>query len=104
MAIKSRKELAEYIKADRQRYGYSLKSYIIGRIFSSENSRAIRLLNALRVTEYWHYRRNTNIYCKIRYAISKLIYSRLACKYDTYIAINTCGPGLWMPHMGGGNC
>lgn len=104
MAIKSKKELSEYIKADRQRYGYSLKSYIVGLIFSGEGSHAIRLLTALRTTEYWHYRRNTNIYCKVRYAISKLIYQRLEFKYDTHITINTCGPGLWMPHLGGGNC
>ncbi len=94
MAIKSRTELTEYINADRQRYGYTLKRYIIGRIFSGEGSHAVRPLTALRKTEFWHYRRNFNIYCKIRYAISKFLYNRLEFKYDTHITINTCGPSL----------
>lgn len=99
--IKTKKELLEYIKADRLRYSYSYISYIKGLFLCTDRSHALRLLKWLRYTEYYYNNRDKNLFFKFQYFCHMLIYSRLQYKYDTHIELNVCGPGLWMPHLGG---
>lgn len=99
--ITTRKELKEAISLDRTRYNYSLKSYIIGLILKRDSSHAVRLLTALRKTEYYYNNKGKGLWNKVMYAIYKVKYSRLQNKYDTYIFLNCVKPGLWIPHMGG---
>lgn len=35
------------------------------------------------------------------YILFYVKYCRLQNLYDTYIALNCCSPGLWIPHLGG---
>lgn len=99
--ITTRKELKEAISLDRKRYNYSLKRYIMGRILESDSSHAIKLLTTLRKTEYYYNNRSRGMFYKIMSTLFRIKYSRLQYKYDTYIGLNCCKPGLWIPHVGG---
>lgn len=101
MNINTRKDLRKWIEYDRRRYNYTIMSYIKGLILSNDNSHAIRLLKRLRITEFYCNNKNKGIWYRLLFAINKVLYCRLQFRYDTYIGINTCGPGLWIPHMGG---
>ena len=99
--ITSRKELFEAILLDRKRYNYSLKSYLKGMVTNLDSYRAVRLLTELRKTEFYYNNRNKGLFHKFLYTFHYIKYSRLQCKYDTYIFLNCCKPGLWIPHVGG---
>lgn len=99
--ITTLKEFRTYIKADRKRYNYTLKKYIVGKLFFLEYSRAIHLLFHLRLCEYAKNCRNRSFLHTLFYLITRWNYQRIQLKYNTYISLNTCGPGLYMPHLGG---
>lgn len=101
--ITTLKEFRTYIKADRKRYNYTLKKYIVGKLFFLEYSRAIHLLFHLRLCEYAKNCRNRSFLHTLFYLITRWNYQRIQLKYNTYISLNTCGPGLYMPHLGGIN-
>lgn len=99
--ITTLKELRTYIKADRERYGYTLRKYIIGKLFFMEYSRAIHLLYNLRLCEYAKNCSRKSPLHTLFYLIIRWNYQRLQLKYNTFISLNTCGYGLYIPHLGG---
>ena len=99
--ITNRKLLKEYIYLDRKRYNYSLSNYIRSTLLFQDRAHAIRLLRRLRITEYL-FSKKENPFFFVLYLFSYLRYNYLQYKYDTYVGLNMVGPGLWIPHMGGG--
>lgn len=98
--ITTKHKLREAISLYRKRYGNSIKNYIKGLILKSDASHAIRLLTILRKTEYYFNNKDRNVFYKILHMLYYIKYHRIQYKYDTYIAINCCKPGLWIPHVG----
>ena len=96
--ISSKKELKEYIRQDRKMNGFSEKRRLFDVLKEWLFPNSITVLRYMRLLEYY-----TNVksfgssilrllyYYKYRNASRKLGYS---------IAINTCGPGLSLPHYG----
>ena len=84
--INSRKDLENYIRADRQRNIGSIGflKYRLGLFMKSESCIAFHYLTALR-----------HCYWKIRL-------SRRGGKYQIAIGLNMVGPGLRIPHSRGG--
>lgn len=84
--INSRKDLENYIRADRQRNIGSIGflKYRLGLFMKSESCIAFHYLTALRHCEYYH-----NL-------------SRRGGKYQIAIGLNMVGPGLRIPHSRGG--
>lgn len=99
--IKTKSDLREAITKDRLRYNYSYKRYIIGLIRKRDTSHALRLLYYLRKCEYTYNNRSSSLFMKLSYMYYSFRYTRLEFYYDTHIAMNVVGPGLWIPHMGG---
>lgn len=99
--ITSLEELKAYVKADRKRYNYTWKKYIIGRFFFLEYSRVIHLLYYLRLCEYAKNCSKRSPIHMLLYVVIRWNYQRLQLKYNSYISLNTCGPGLYIPHLGG---
>jgi len=98
----SKKELRNYISRDRNRYNYTLRSYIKGLFFNEEGSQALRLLKAYRECRYAYKRRSKTILHKFIFFAKLWYFNHLQFKYDTYISIDSeIGPGLWIPHLGG---
>lgn len=98
--IKTHKDLTFYINKDRERYNYSFFSYLKGLLYKQDTSHALRLLYYLRKSEFY-YNNQSTIINKALFKLYYLFYCRLEFKYDTHIALNCCGFGLWIPHMGG---
>ncbi len=104
--ILTKTDLANAIFMDRKRYNCTKFSYYMGLLYHRDDAHAIRLLETLRKTEFY---RNNSLnnnclfrgYYKIMFNLYNLLYCRLQFKYDTYIGLNCCEPGLWIPHMGG---
>lgn len=104
--IKTRKELKEYIKADqhRNRIGKSYKTVafllsILG--FESEGYSVRKYLLHLRKLEYYTNNKSLLYYWYL------FLHKRDCCKYGIYIAPNTVGKGIYIPHVKGGiyiNC
>lgn len=99
--IRTKKELEDYILQDRSRYGCSRKSRLLNTLLYREQSKILRLLEQLRKCEYAHYCRNKSLWHKVNYYIQLRKYNKIQFETDTYIGLNMCGPGLWLPHMGG---
>lgn len=83
LMIKTRKELKEYIKLDRQNNFYH------------KHSLELKYLKILRHAEY-HF----NLNHRIRYAIWHLKLHIISNKYLTYIPINVFDSGLSISHLG----
>lgn len=63
------------------------------------NYHALKYLKALRRLEYLTNIKK-NIFQKIEYFYAFWNYKRLCFRYKMKIGINTCGPGLYIPHIG----
>ena len=81
--IKTKKELKEYLVADRANN------------FLTKHSSTLSYLKILRNTEY-HFNANH----KIRYAFWRLKLHTISRRFLTYIPINVFGPGLSISHLG----
>ena len=90
--INSRKDLENYIRADRQRN--------IG-FMKSESCIAFHYLTALRHCEYYHNTR-ANLWHRLLACYWKIRLSRRGGKYQIAIGLNMVGPGLRIPHSRGG--
>ncbi len=101
MKVETFSDLLLWIRQDRSRYSFSRFKYYKGLLFHTESSHAIRLLKWLRITEFFSNKIQSNLFLKPFYWFSYYYYCRLQFRYDTYIGLNCCGPGLWMPHIGG---
>lgn len=95
--IKSRRDLREYIEADRSRYIIRW----FDRFIYSEGWRTLKYLKNLRRVEY--HANNNGLYHKVMWALRYFNWYRLSWKYGIKISPNTCGKGLYLSHiMGGG--
>lgn len=93
--IKNRRDYKNYLKEDRKRYHIRF----VDRFIYNENYYIFRYLKALRRLEYLTNTKKNLFHC-IEYPFAFLRYKRLCFKYRIKIGINTCGPGLFLPHMG----
>lgn len=94
--IKTRKELKEYLVADRKALG--MKHPFIASLTFGEHARVRNYLTCLRYTEYYSQRKD--IIGKAFYVFYKLKLRYKSVKYDIYIAPNSIGKGLNIPHPG----
>lgn len=106
--INSRKDLENYIRADRQRNIGSIGflKYRLGLFMKSESCIAFHYLTALRHCEYYHNTR-ANLWHRLLACYWKIRLSRRGGKYQIAIGLNMVGPGLRIPHSRGGvivNC
>lgn len=94
--IKTRKELKEYLRADREALG--MKHPFLAAISFGEHARIRSYLTCLRYTEY--YSQNKNPLGRLLYALHLLNLRRKSLNYGIYIAPNSIGKGLNLPHPG----
>lgn len=90
--ITSRKELKNWIKYEKKKYGIKKIDYIIK---IKENFILFRLQKRLRKTEFYF-----NCHKRIRYVVSMYQLKKMENKYSIHISINTCGKGLKIMHLG----
>lgn len=84
-----------YFVEDLKRYHLRF----IDRFIFNENYHTVKYLKALRRLEYLTNIKK-NIFQKIEYFYAFWNYKRLCFRYKMKIGINTCGPGLYIPHIG----
>lgn len=95
--IVDRNSLHSYIEADYNRQ--EMKYPIIARFTWGEHHRTRRYLSVLRHLEYYKNKSNKKL-TWILFCYYWLQHRRLSLKYGIFIAPNTCGPGLLLPHPG----
>ena len=97
--IKTKEELKFYINEDAKANGIKQGiSYIMKLLFGNVNACVYRYLKTLRKYEYYN---NTGSVLRFSY---RFYNRRLGLKYNLAIPINVVGYGLYIPHLGGGNC
>lgn len=94
--IRTRKELKEYILADRK--ALKMKHPFWARITYGEHARIRTYLFVMRHAEYWESQKT--FFGKFCFAIYFLWYRRLCLKYNMYISLNTLGKGVCIEHPG----
>lgn len=85
-----------YIAEDRKRY--SVRWF--DRFIFNENYQIVSYLKTLRLLEYLQNTKHSNIINTILYPFIFWNYKRKCNKLRIKIGINTCGPGLYIPHIG----
>lgn len=101
--IKTKQELATYIEADLSRY-HLRKTAFHYYLFGDETFAVIRFLKRYRKTEYYYNTYNKrNPLSLLRFAVSFFLFRRMQLKYKLFLPLNVIGPGLYIPHRGGGN-
>ena len=93
--ITSKEEYKFYVAEDRKRYHIRF----VDRFIFNENYYLFKYLKTLRRLEYLTNIKR-NILQHIEYVFVFWRYKRLGFKYRMKIGINTCGPGLFIPHIG----
>ncbi len=93
--IQSKEELKFYLQEDRKRY--NLRFY--DRFIFNENYYVYDYLKTLRYLEYYT-NSPKNLWRKFIYYFLYWNYKRKCNKLRIKIGINTCGPGLYLPHIG----
>lgn len=97
--ITSRKELKEYILQDRLMNKIPL-SYIKRNLYYLVYPNSVwKFLEVLRYAEYYH-NCNSDIFNRILKFYYKIKLKRISQKLGFDIPVNTCGPGLSIPHYG----
>lgn len=94
--ISSKESLNEYLKADREALG--MKHPFLASITYGEHARIRNYLTTLRYTEY--YSQKSGLIARLLYFINNLNLRRKSLKYGIYIAPNSIGKGLNLPHPG----
>ena len=94
--IYSKKNLIEFLNADRKALG--MKHPLLASLTYGEHARIRNYLTTLRYTEYYSHK--SSFIGKILYAINNLNLRRKSLKYGIYIAPNSIGKGLNLPHPG----
>lgn len=94
--ISTRKELKEYLKADREALG--MKHPFLASLSFGEHARIRNYLTCLRYTEYYSQKKNP--LGRFMYALNLLNLRRKSLKCDIYIYPNCVGKGLNLPHPG----
>ena len=95
--IKNKKDLHEYIEADRKNAGvfYSLNTLVFDIVYPNL---IIKYLKYLRLIEYYN-----NLNSKFGYILSHILMiklHKLSYKLGFYIPINVFDAGLYIPHFG----
>ena len=101
--IKTKKDLRFYLQEDAKRNGiYSFLKYRIRLLLNCENACIFQYIKCLRYCEYY-YNNRKSVYNRFMYSIYKLKLNRLSIKYKISIRLNSCGYGLRIMHIGGGD-
>lgn len=94
--IKNKEDLKYYLSEDAKRYNVRF----IDRLLFNESYFVLKYLKNLRKLEYL-----TNIkknpFQLFLYYYRFWNHKRMSYKYRLHIGINSCGPGLFIPHLGG---
>ena len=93
--IRNKVDYKYYLAEDLKRYHLRF----IDRFIFNENYHTVIYFKALRRLEYLTNIKK-NIFQKIEYFYAFWNYKRLCFRYKMKIGINTCGPGLYIPHIG----
>lgn len=93
--ITNKEEYKFYVAEDKKRYHIRF----IDRFIFNENYYIFKYIKTLRRLEYLTNIKK-NLFQKIEYIFVFWNYKRLGFKYHIKVGINTCGPGLYLPHMG----
>lgn len=93
--IKNKNDYKYYILEDRKRYHIRF----IDKLIFNENYYIFKYLKTLRRLEYLT-NTHLNVFKKVEYVFVFWNYKRKCFKYRIKIGINTCGPGLYLPHLG----
>ena len=93
--IRNKGDYKYYLTEDLKRYHLRF----VDRFIFSENYLIVKYLRTLRRLEYLTNIKK-NIIQKIEYSYVFWNYRRLCFKTKMRIGINTCGPGLYIPHIG----
>lgn len=100
--INSKKDLKEYIQADKSKYNLR-HSCLFRKIIQTEAHCIVRYLKCLRHLEYHiNCTKSKSLYGKLMYAYYSVKESRLSAKYKIRIQPNVVGKGLYIPHFTGG--
>lgn len=100
--IKTKKDLRFYLLEDAKRNGiYSRLKYRIRLFLNCENACIFQYIKCLRHCEY-NYNNSKSVYNRLMYSIYKLKLNRLSIKYKISIKLNSCGYGLRLMHLSGG--
>lgn len=100
--ITTKKELKEYIEADRSRYRLR-KNVLLYYLTGDESYGVLRFLKRLRKTEYYYNNLNRrNPVSLLRFGFSFFLYRRLQLKYKLFVPLNVVDKGLYIPHRWGG--
>lgn len=94
--IRTRKELKEYIQADRK--ALKMKHPLLAKLTYGEHARIRTYLFVMRHAEYW--KSQQTLLGKVCFALYFLWYRRLCLKYNMYISLNTMGKGVCVEHPG----
>lgn len=100
--IKNKKDLHFYIQEDRKRNGQNRGwvRYLTSLMAGSEQAHAFKYLKCLRHEEY--HLNNNGLFHKIMAALYHIRVGRLGLKLCISIHPNTCGYGLKLMHLSGG--
>lgn len=93
--IKTKEDYRYYLSEDAKRYNVQF----LDKYKYNENYYLLKYMKVLRHVEYLT-NIDKNICQKIAYLYMYRKYKKMCFKYRIKIGINTCGPGLWMPHIG----
>lgn len=93
--IKNKTDYKYYLSEDLKRYRFRF----IDRFLFNESYHTVKYLKALRRLEYLT-NIQKNIFQKAEYVYAFWNFKRLCFKYKMKISVNTCGPGLYIPHIG----
>lgn len=94
--IQNYNDYKTYIAEDRSRY--SVRWF--DRFIFNENYQVLNYLKTLRFLEYLQNTKHTNIINAILYPFVFWNYKRKCNRLKMRIGINTCGPGLYITHIG----
>ena len=93
--ITNKKDYKYYLSEDSKRYNVRF----VDRFIYNENYHIVKYLKVLRRVEYLTNIKR-NVFQNLLYALAYWNYKRLCFKYRIKIGINTCGPGIYIPHLG----
>lgn len=93
--IKNKDDYRHYVSEDKKCYNIRF----IDKFIYNENYYIFKYLKTLRRLEYLT-NIHKNIFQKLEYLFVFWNYKRKCFKYRIKIGINTCGPGLYLPHIG----
>lgn len=99
--IKTKKELRDYIEADKQNYlRDSLKERLTDILLGRENYRIYNFVKNMRYVQYYSYKKRQSIIYMLPYLYYSLLYSNRCIHYGFMIGATAFDKGLCIYHIG----